>query len=205
MVPMPSKGLNRRKVLSTIAGSALASPFLLSGADGSSSGKKGWAGGDTKLHKLFRASWYYTWSPKTRPSRACEFVPMMKGAWSLKQAPAVQQMKVISNLLGFNEPSQEKQKREIDFVAIHWYGGRNADAFEKFADDFDKPIWVTEFNGWDGPEPENYEFLKKSLKFMERSREVERYAYFNKKKGTPLSLLKANGSPSRMGELYRDA
>jgi len=262
--PLPMRNLqslatSRRKILSTMTGAALASPFLPTGASDGSSVKKGWCGGDPKLHKLFRTSWYYTWSPKTRPSHVCEFVPMMKGSWSLNQAPAVQQMKGITSLLGFNEPSRAKQgnisvsdalklwpkleaiaeknnlrlgspaptsdqkgiawhrkfmeeakkrRLRIDFVAIHWYGGRNADAFEnfikRFADNYGKPVWMTEFNGWDGPEPENYDFLKKALKFMERSRDVERYAYFNKKKGTPLSLLKADGSPSRIGELYRD-
>ena len=44
-----------------------------------------------------------------------------------------------------------------------------------------------------------------SLRFLSRSRGVERYAYFNPAKGKPHSLLKEDGSLSRMGELYRDA
>ncbi len=254
--------MKRRQALTSFALSGLASPLMLAVAADPAGGseKKGWCGGSADLHRKFKAKWYYTWSPKTQPSKECEFVPMMKGAWSLGQIPAVQKMGGISSLLGFNEPSRQKQgnitvedalkawpklealakkknlrlgspaptsdgpgmawhakfmkeaeerKLRIDFVAMHWYRSRNADEFEKFVEGlvkkFRKPIWITEFNGWTGPEDENYEFLKDSLKFLDRNSDVERYAYFNPKKGSPHSLLKADGSLSRMGELYRDA
>jgi len=103
----------------------------------------------------------------------------------------------------------QKRKLRVDFVAIHWYRSRKADEFEAFVKsltkEFCKPIWVTEFNAWTGPEEENYEFLRDSLKFLERNSDVERYAYFNPKKGAPHGLLKGDDSLSRMGELYRGA
>ena len=103
----------------------------------------------------------------------------------------------------------ESKDLHVDFIAVHWYRGTNADQFEDFIDGlakkYDRPIWVTEFNGWSGEESVHYKFLKDSLKFLEKSKHVERYAYFNVKAGKPHSLVKPDGSPTRMGELYRDA
>lgn len=249
--------MNRRQALATLA-SAL--PAVAMGASASASTKKGWAGGDARLHKLFGAHWYYTWSPKTRPSKAIEFVPMIKGEWSLHQADDIKSMNGVSHLLGFNEPERTTQgnvtvaraldlwpklagiakarnlrlgspapssdragmawleafmnqaKRrslKIDFLAVHWYRSRDADAFEAFIKELvrehRRPVWVTEFNGWSGPEPEHHRFLKDSLRFLERNSDVERYAYFNPGEGKPHSLVARDGSPTRLGELYRDA
>lgn len=249
--------MNRRHALATLA-SLLPAPLW--GASPGAPKKKGWAGGDASLHRLFGAHWYYTWSPKTRPSKAIEFVPMIKGEWSLKQAGAIKSMGGISHLLGFNEPERRKQgnlsieralalwpklveiaeakelrlgspapssdragmawfgefmaqakrrKLRVDFIAMHWYRSRDAGEFESFvkelARDHRLPIWITEFNGWSGPENEHYEFLQKSLHFLERNSDVERYAYFNPGTGKPHSLVAKNGSLTRMGELYRDA
>ena len=47
--------------------------------------------------------------------------------------------------------------------------------------------------------------MKLSLRFLERSRHVERYAYFNPPAGQPHSLLGREGSLTRLGKLYRDA
>lgn len=103
----------------------------------------------------------------------------------------------------------KRRKLKVDFIAIHWYRSRDPDAFETFVKDLAKsyrlPIWITEFNGWSGPERENHDFLKKSLRFLERSKDVERYAYFEPGKGKEHSLFKKDGGLSRMGELYRDA
>ena len=102
----------------------------------------------------------------------------------------------------------KRQKLRIDFVAVHWYRSRDAGEFESFIKKLDRdyrlPVWVTEFNGWSGPEDEHYQFLKKSLRFLERSKTVERYAYFNPGKGKPHSLIDSSGKITRMGELYRD-
>lgn len=101
------------------------------------------------------------------------------------------------------------KKLRVDFIAMHWYRSRDAGEFGDFLDDLGKryklPVWVTEFNGWSGDESENYKFLKGALRYLERSKHIERYAYFEPGKGKPLSLFKADGSLSRMGEAYRDA
>lgn len=249
--------MNRRHALATLAAALPAFAFA---AETRSSVKKGWAGANPKFHQLFGAKWYYTWSPKTRSSKSLEFVPMIKGEWSLKQVTAIRKMGGISHLLGFNEPERkkqgnlsldraiqlwprlveladarklrlgspapssdkdgirwlrefmdraEKQHLRVDFIAVHWYRSRNADEFENFIDglakDYKRPIWITEFNGWSGPEEEHYKFLRESLHFLEKSRHVERYAYMNPGSGKAHSLVKPDGTPTRLGELYRDA
>ena len=103
----------------------------------------------------------------------------------------------------------KKKELKIDFIAVHYYRSRNADDLERFikelARDYRRPIWLTEFNGWSGPEDEHIEFLEKSLRFLEKSDDVHRYAYFDPKPGKPHSLYDANGKPTRLGEIYRDA
>jgi len=103
----------------------------------------------------------------------------------------------------------KKEKLRVDFIAIHWYRSKDAGAFAAWLKELDKnwrlPIWLTEFNGWAGPEKEHYEFLKSALKTLERSKSVERYAYFEPGRGKEHSLFKEDGTLSRMGELYRDA
>ena len=103
----------------------------------------------------------------------------------------------------------KRRKLKVDFIAIHYYGGTNPDTFERFikniAKEYRLPIWLTEFNGWSGTREEHEDFLKPALRFLERERSVERYAYFNPGKGKPHSLIDADGSINSLGELYRDA
>lgn len=103
----------------------------------------------------------------------------------------------------------KREKLRVDFVAIHWYRSRNANEFASWLKELDKtwrlPIWLTEFNGWSGPEREHRDFLRNALRTLERSRQVERYAYFEPGKGKPHSLYLADGKLSKLGELYRDA
>jgi hypothetical protein len=103
----------------------------------------------------------------------------------------------------------KRAKLRVDFIAVHWYRSRDAGAFESFVKELARahrlPVWITEFNGWSGPEDDHYRFLKDSLRFLERSKDVARYAYFEPGKGQPHSLFKGDGSLSRLGEIYRDA
>jgi hypothetical protein len=143
----------------------------------------------------------------------------------LKHWPKLVELAAAKNLLlGSPAPSSDdrgmdwlaafmrqakRQQLRVDFIAVHWYRSRDAGAFESFVKELARshrlPVWVTEFNGWSGPEAEHYRFLKESLRFLERSKDVARYAYFEPGKGNAHSLFKADGSLSRMGELYRDA
>lgn len=248
----------RRHFLATCA--ATLTPTSLFGLGREPSTKKGWAGGDARLHQLFGAHWYYTWWPGGNASKNAEFVPMIKGGKDFGNLGAIDRLQGVDHLLGYNEPERADQgnltlekglefwpklaafaekknlrlgspatssdakgmqwfesfmreakdrKLKIDFIAVHWYRSRDPDAFESFVKDLAKrhrlPVWITEFNGWNGPERENHNFLRKTLRFLERSKDVERYAYFEPGKGKPHSLLKPDGSLTRMGELYRDA
>ena len=251
---------DRRRFLAACATAAL-SPQPLPGQEQKHAGKKkGWAGGDTEMHKLFGAHWYYTWWPGGNESKAASFVPMVKEEKHIHSLHAIENMQGVDHLLGYNEPERKDQanmplarclelwprlmalaekkqlrlgspapssdgggmafleafmeqvkerKLRVDFIALHWYRSRDPGAFESWVKEiarkYKRPVWVTEFNGWNGPEKENYDFLRKVLKFMERSKDVERYAYFEPGKGKDHSLLKADGSLSRMGEAYRDA
>ena len=98
---------------------------------------------------------------------------------------------------------------QIDFMAVHYYRSRRPDDLEDFikeiAREYRRPVWLTEFNGWSGPEREHYDFLRKSLRFLERNRDVERYAYFDPGAGKPHSLFTADGEPTRLGKLYQEA
>ena len=96
----------------------------------------------------------------------------------------------------------------LAFAALSSLPLKQSAAFANWLKELDRnwrlPIWLTEFNGWSGTEKENFEFLKSALKTMERSKSVERYAYFEPGAGKNHSLFKADGSLTRMGELYRD-
>lgn len=99
---------------------------------------------------------------------------------------------------------------QIDFVALHWYRSRDANQFEDFIEElakrYDKPIWLTEFNGGpDGDIKEHFRFLENALKFLEKSRFVKRYAFFNPAPGDPYSLCDKRGKPTPLGELYKAA
>ena len=178
-------------------------PGITMAAGNTPSRKKGWAGGSVRMHGMFGmfgTHWCYTWSPKTRPSVKTEFVPMMKGEWSLKETGAIRKMGGISHLLSFNEPERKEQGNvSLDRAIELW------PRLVALAKEYDLPVWVTEFNGWSGEERDHYDFLKDSLRFLEKSRYVERCAYFNPPAGKAHSLLSADGKLTRMGELCRDA
>ncbi len=103
----------------------------------------------------------------------------------------------------------KRRKFKVDFVAVHYYRSHNPDELEDFIDSIAQkyrlPIWLTEFNGWSGSINEHEKFLKQALKFLEKERKVERYAYFNPPKGKNHSLLNPDGSLSSLGELYQKA
>lgn len=104
----------------------------------------------------------------------------------------------------------EKRKLRIDFIATHRYRGRDADGFERFIDDLaqrhQRKVWLTEFNGGlKGDIKEHIRFLKGALRFLDKTDSIERYAFFNPKPGTEYSLVDAEGKPTVMGEMYRDA
>lgn len=125
-------------------------------------------------------------------------------------SPACSGVRGMKWMASFMEKAKDKGLR-MDFVTLHYYNLSSA-GFEKvvdrFAEDYDLPVWVTEFNGWSGDEKANYKFLKESLKFLEKAKHVERYAYYSFGPNDAQRLFKKGGGKrvlNRMGELYRDA
>lgn len=114
--------------------------------------------------------------------------------------------------LAWLESFMEKAKKkdlQIDFMALHYYRSHNPDDFEDFIETivkkYRRPVWITEFNGWAGDEGDHYKFLKKALRYLERNKDVQRYAYFNPPAGKPHSLINNDGTPTRLGNLYQEA
>ena len=80
----------------------------------------------------------------------------------------------------------------IDFVAVHWYGDPNPQQLIKVLDDayrlYRRPLWITEFavadwqNGAGKPPrftaDQVVQFMQAVLPLLERSKVVERYAWF---------------------------
>jgi len=108
----------------------------------------------------------------------------------------------------------------IDFVTVHWYGGKNADNFinylKKIHDLYNRPIWITEFAVADwsaGSVSENKytasdvkKFLSEVLPAMEKLNFVERYAWFSASTSSAAlgtsALFDNSGNLTSVGKLY---
>ena len=79
---------------------------------------------------------------------------------------------------------------DVCAIALHCYMG-SAGAMKSFIDRFDKygkPIWMTEFCGWEAPvtdEKSQLEYMSETVLMLESDPRVERYAWF---------LARGNGS-----------
>ncbi len=108
----------------------------------------------------------------------------------------------------------------VDFIAIHSYGGTNAEAFldklERVHKKFDRPLWITEFAVADWAANDVSEnkfsaksikdFMKKVLPKLDRLKYVHRYAWFSSVPSDPhlgtSALFNADGSMTELGEAY---
>ncbi|MBU1822083.1 MAG: glycoside hydrolase family protein, partial [Bacteroidetes bacterium] len=125
----------------------------------------------------------------------------------------------------FKEIAKAKDVR-FDFVAVHWYDWGSSPQNSPFADpqqvfnrfkaylqrvhdDYQLPIWITEFNA--NPNRDNSvqaEFLKLALSYLESLDYVERYAYFQpdaRNASTTVesaNYFNADGSLTNIGEIY---
>lgn len=115
-----------------------------------------------------------------------------------------------------------KRKYRIDFITIHWYGGPTASQFlshvDKIARLYKRPLWITEFcpADWTATktgknqhaEKDVLRFIKDALPRLERSNDVERYAWFGTAPGnTPTgcsALCDASGALAKLGEAYAE-
>ena len=115
-----------------------------------------------------------------------------------------------------------KRKYRIDFITIHWYGGPSASQLtshvDKIARLYKRPVWITEFcpADWSATktgknqhaEKDVLRFIKDALPRLERSSDVERYAWFGTGAGnTPTgcsALFDASGTLTKLGEAYAE-
>ena len=115
-----------------------------------------------------------------------------------------------------------KRKYRIDFITIHWYGGPTASQLlshvDKIARLYKRPLWITEFcpADWSATktgknqhaEKDVLRFIKDALPRLERSSDVERYAWFGTAPGnTPTgcsALCDASGALTKLGEAYAE-
>ena len=115
-----------------------------------------------------------------------------------------------------------KRKYRIDFITVHWYGNPNAaqllSHLDKIARLYKRPLWITEFcpADWTATktgknqhdEKAVLRFLEDALPKLERSRDVERYAWFSAAPGaTPTgcsALVDAQGELTRLGEAFAE-
>lgn len=115
-----------------------------------------------------------------------------------------------------------KRKYRIDFITIHWYGGPTASQLlshvDKIARLYKRPLWITEFcpADWTATktgknqhaEKDVLRFIKDALPRLERSSDVERYAWFGTAPGnTPTgcsALCDASGALTKFGEAYAE-
>lgn len=91
----------------------------------------------------------------------------------------------------------------IDFVAIHWYNGGNADDFKNYvakahAVGGGRPVWITEFEA-SGDAGQQQAFLNDVLPWLDNQDYVERYAYFMASDG---NLISSGTTLSQVGQAF---
>ncbi|KHJ34660.1 putative uncharacterized serine-rich protein [Erysiphe necator] len=91
----------------------------------------------------------------------------------------------------------------IDFVAIHWYNGGNADDFKNYvtkahAFGGGRPVWITEFEA-SGDAGQQQAFLNDVLPWLDSQEYVERYAYFMASDG---NLISSGTTLSSLGQAF---
>ncbi len=118
--------------------------------------------------------------------------------------------------------AQAKAKNyRVDFIAVHWYKGPNADAFireiEVVYETYGLPIWITEFGvadwGVASVEQNRYTsaqvlaFMQNILPRLDKMEYVHRYAWFNSSPThpalAPSALFNTDGTLTPLGVYYK--
>jgi hypothetical protein len=102
---------------------------------------------------------------------------------------------------------------QVDYVAVHWYNcdlpslrdylepGGNLEGFEQFG----KPIWLTEFSCDGGATVAQQEaFMRVAIPYLESSPQVFRYSWFSAGPIPNAKLVKDDGTPTALGQVYID-
>ncbi len=114
----------------------------------------------------------------------------------------------------------EARDYRVDFICVHWYGGRNAQGFinrlKEIHEMYDRLIWITEFApaDWSAKTPQQNRhspeevlaFMKEVLPMLDDLDFVERYAWFSGRLDrAPLwsaALFDADGNLTELGRYY---
>jgi len=96
---------------------------------------------------------------------------------------------------------------QVDYVAVHWYNcdGASLKSYLDMFDQFNKPIWLTEFAcayGGDTSPAGQEKYMREAIPILEARTDVFRYSWFS---GDPIPnarLLNADGSPTPLGTIY---
>jgi len=115
-------------------------------------------------------------------------------------------------------PAFMKADPKVDFVTLHWYKGADAHKFMKdvqaLCNAYQKPVWVTEFAPQTAAQsrasPNKYtqaqvnQFIKESVRWMNETPCVERFAWHDAKTGTS-ALWDRSGNLTPTGKAYAEA
>lgn len=152
------------------------------------------------------------------PAVAVAYYEKLMGTGLRLGTPAPRENGPFGWLDDFNKIAKERNVR-FDFVAFHWYdwgsnpaSTPNASAsvifnrfknyLERVHDQYNLPIWITEFNANPNRSNATQEaFLKLALPYLESLDYVERYAYFQPN-GGEADYKDASGNLTNIGELY---
>ena len=102
---------------------------------------------------------------------------------------------------------------KVDYVAVHWYNcdlpslkdylepGGSLEGFEQFG----KPIWLTEFSCDGGASTAQQEaYMRAAIPYLEANPHVFRYSWFSAGPIPNAELMKADGTPTALGQVYID-
>ena len=110
------------------------------------------------------------------------------------------------------------QKLRVDFIALHWYGWdagtcKDTTALEakiKWAEQWQRPIWITEWSCRLQPVDVVNKFYTDAIAMFKKHPLVERYAWFLTRSASDptdmdfndSTLLDTSGNPSTLGNEY---
>ena len=100
---------------------------------------------------------------------------------------------------------------KVDYIAVHWYNcdlpslrdylepGGNLEGFEQFG----KPIWLTEFSCDSSASLAQQEaYMRAAIPYLEGNPNIFRYSWFSADPIPNARLLRSDGSPTPLGQVY---